>query len=95
LCQKQTLRRVLDMIEGVGKVLKLVEHHHEISSQTISAFRNGRRRAFGHSAVCAIESREDSFNNLGFVFLAVPRGPGVRSQIACQNRQLKVFVSGS
>jgi hypothetical protein len=31
LCQKQTLRRVLDMIESVGKVLKLFEHHHEIS----------------------------------------------------------------
>ena len=28
---KQTLRRVLDMIESVGKVLKLLEQHHEIS----------------------------------------------------------------
>ena len=28
---KRTLRRVLDMIESVGKVLKLLEHRHEIS----------------------------------------------------------------
>ena len=31
LGQKQTLRWVFDMIESVGKVLKLVEHHHETS----------------------------------------------------------------
>jgi len=29
--RKQTLRWVLDMIESVGKMLKLLEHHHEIS----------------------------------------------------------------
>jgi hypothetical protein len=29
--RKRTLGRVLDMIESVGKVLKLLEHHHEIS----------------------------------------------------------------
>jgi hypothetical protein len=40
------------MIESVGKVLKLVEHHHEIASQTISSFRNGADIEISGRDVC-------------------------------------------
>ena len=52
-CQKQTLRRVFDMIDSVGKVLKFVEHHHEISPPTISASGSGRCLYFRIAAFCA------------------------------------------
>ena len=45
LGQKATLRWVFDMIESVGKVLKLVEHHHETSPSPILASRSRRCRA--------------------------------------------------
>ena len=50
LGQKQTLMWVFDMIESVGKVLKLVEHHHETSPSPISASGSRRCRAPGRLA---------------------------------------------
>src|SRR4029077_16446742 len=51
LCQQQTFRPLVDIIDGVPrKALKFAGHHHEITPETISASNRRRWRAAGYFA---------------------------------------------